>query len=79
MHGGTTVAAVVIAGLLLRRIAYGKVPPESLQDVQELYENWFTSSPAWEAARATSRPGWPSSQSAEQDGVPGRQNGLVPV
>ncbi|GAA1181762.1 hypothetical protein [Pseudonocardia alaniniphila] len=37
----------------LERIAYGKVPPESLWDVQELYDNWFTSSPAWEAARAT--------------------------
>jgi quercetin dioxygenase-like cupin family protein len=36
----------------LERIAYGKVPPESLLDVQELYDTWFTSSPAWEAARA---------------------------
>jgi quercetin dioxygenase-like cupin family protein len=37
----------------LERIAYGKVPPESLQDVQEVYDTWFTSSPAWESARAT--------------------------
>lgn len=37
----------------LERIAYGKVPPESLLDVQELYDNWFTTSPTWEAARAT--------------------------
>jgi quercetin dioxygenase-like cupin family protein len=37
----------------LERIAYGKLPPESLLDVQELYDNWFTSSRAWEAARAT--------------------------
>jgi quercetin dioxygenase-like cupin family protein len=37
----------------LERIAYGKVPPESLLDVQELYDTYFQSSPAWEAARAT--------------------------
>lgn len=36
----------------LERIAYGKVPPESLLDVQELYDTYFRSSPAWEAARA---------------------------
>ncbi|WP_433294995.1 hypothetical protein ACQPZQ_11905 [Pseudonocardia sp. CA-142604] len=36
----------------LERITYGKVPPESLLDVQERYDNWFTSSAAWEAARA---------------------------
>ncbi|TDB85039.1 cupin domain-containing protein [Actinomadura sp. KC216] len=36
----------------LERIAYGKVPPESLLDVQELYDTYFLSSPAWESARS---------------------------
>jgi quercetin dioxygenase-like cupin family protein len=36
----------------LERIAYGKVPPESLLEVQELYDTYFHSSPAWDAARA---------------------------
>ncbi|WP_406038610.1 cupin domain-containing protein [Micromonospora sp. NBC_00898] len=35
----------------LERIAYGKVPPESLLEVQELYDTYFRSSPAWDAAR----------------------------
>ncbi|MFB4319931.1 cupin domain-containing protein [Actinomadura sp. 21ATH] len=35
----------------LERIAYGKVPPESLLDVQELYDTYFLSSTAWESAR----------------------------
>ncbi|SNS61061.1 cupin domain-containing protein [Actinomadura mexicana] len=36
----------------LERIAYGKVPPESLLDVQEIYDTYFLSSEAWERARA---------------------------
>jgi mannose-6-phosphate isomerase-like protein (cupin superfamily) len=36
----------------LERIAYGKVPPESLRDVQELYDTYFLGSAAWESARA---------------------------
>ncbi|SNT17241.1 Mannose-6-phosphate isomerase, cupin superfamily [Actinomadura meyerae] len=36
----------------LERIAYGKVPPESLLDVQELYDTNFLGSAAWDAARA---------------------------
>lgn len=36
----------------LERIAYGKVPPESLLDVQEIYDTYFLSSEAWEKARA---------------------------
>ncbi|WUH88980.1 cupin domain-containing protein [Streptomyces sp. NBC_00433] len=32
----------------LERIAYGKVPPESLLDVQELYDTYFLQSKAWE-------------------------------
>lgn len=36
----------------LERIAYGKVPPESLLDVQELYDTYFLSSPEWEDARS---------------------------
>ncbi|MGR6316825.1 cupin domain-containing protein [Micromonospora soli] len=35
----------------LERIAYGKVPPESLLEVQELYDTYFRSSPTWDAAR----------------------------
>ncbi|WP_326687139.1 MULTISPECIES: cupin domain-containing protein [unclassified Streptomyces] len=35
----------------LERIAYGKVPPESLRDVQEVYDTYFLKSEAWEAAR----------------------------
>ncbi|MEV0413661.1 cupin domain-containing protein [Streptomyces sp. NPDC050448] len=35
----------------LERIAYGKVPPESLLDVQELYDTYFTSSETWSLAR----------------------------
>lgn len=32
----------------LERIAYGKVPPESLLEVQELYDTYFRQSPAWD-------------------------------
>ncbi|MFG1810458.1 cupin domain-containing protein [Streptomyces sp. NPDC049040] len=32
----------------LERIAYGKVPPESLLDVQELYDTYFLQSAAWD-------------------------------
>lgn len=35
----------------LTRIARGEEPPEILGDVQELYDNYFLNSPAWEAAR----------------------------
>jgi mannose-6-phosphate isomerase-like protein (cupin superfamily) len=37
----------------LERIAYGKVPRESLLEVQDLYDTWFERSQAWDAARAT--------------------------
>jgi quercetin dioxygenase-like cupin family protein len=37
----------------LTRIAKGEEPPESLRDVQELYDNHFLNSPEWEAARKT--------------------------
>lgn len=36
----------------LERIAYGTVPPESLLDVQELYDTYFQQSEAWNSARA---------------------------
>ena len=35
----------------LERIAYGKVPPESLLEVQELYDTYFLNSPVWNTAR----------------------------
>ncbi len=35
----------------LTRIAQGKEPPESLRDVQDLYDTYFLNSPEWEAAR----------------------------
>lgn len=35
----------------LERIAYGKVPPESLLEVQELYDTYFRTSPTWDANR----------------------------
>lgn len=31
----------------LERVAYGKVPPESLLEVQELYDTYFRDSAAW--------------------------------
>ena len=34
----------------LTRIAQGKQPPESLLDVQDLYDTYFLNSPEWEAA-----------------------------
>ncbi|GAA4234701.1 quercetin dioxygenase-like cupin family protein [Streptosporangium album] len=36
----------------LERIAYGKVPPESLLDVQELYDTYFLASTTWHDARS---------------------------
>ncbi|MFD8690524.1 cupin domain-containing protein [Streptomyces sp. NPDC059651] len=36
----------------LESIAYGRVSPESLLDVQELYDTYFRQSEAWNAARA---------------------------
>jgi mannose-6-phosphate isomerase-like protein (cupin superfamily) len=36
----------------LERIAYGKQPPESLLEVQELYDTYFQSSASWDQARA---------------------------
>jgi mannose-6-phosphate isomerase-like protein (cupin superfamily) len=35
----------------LTRIARGQEPPETLGDVQTIYDNYFLNSPAWEAAR----------------------------
>ncbi|HYZ87136.1 MAG TPA: cupin domain-containing protein [Bryobacteraceae bacterium] len=35
----------------LTRIARGEEPPESLRDVQELYDTYFLESPEWEASR----------------------------
>ena len=35
----------------LERIAYGKVPPESLLEVQELYDTYFLNSTNWNDAR----------------------------
>lgn len=36
----------------LERIAYGKVPPESLLDVQEVCDTYFTRSERWSRARS---------------------------
>ncbi|MFI9100057.1 cupin domain-containing protein [Streptomyces fildesensis] len=36
----------------LERIAYGKVPPETLLAVQELYDTYFLTSPTWNDIRA---------------------------
>lgn len=36
----------------LERIAYGKVSPETLLDVQELYDTYFRASTAWDHARS---------------------------
>lgn len=41
----------------LERIAYGKQPPESLLEVQELYDTYFQSSAPWNQARALSAAG----------------------
>ena len=35
----------------LTRIAQGKEPPDSLREVQELYDTYFAESPEWDAAR----------------------------
>jgi hypothetical protein len=35
----------------ITRIARGEDRPESLRDIQELYDTYFTKSPEWEAAR----------------------------
>ncbi|HWF47850.1 MAG TPA: hypothetical protein VG168_12645, partial [Bryobacteraceae bacterium] len=35
----------------LTRIARGEERPESLEDVQELYDNYFLNSPQWDATR----------------------------
>ena len=35
----------------LTRIARGEEPPESLRDVQEVYDTYFLNSPEWEEAR----------------------------
>jgi mannose-6-phosphate isomerase-like protein (cupin superfamily) len=39
----------------LTRIARGEQPPESLRDVQDLYDTWFLNSPEWEARNLTRR------------------------
>lgn len=36
----------------LARVAYGEVPPESLLEVQERYDNYFLDSATWNQARA---------------------------
>lgn len=36
----------------LERIAYGKVPPESLLEVQQLYDTYFLDSKTWNDARS---------------------------
>ena len=36
----------------LTRIARGEEPPESLADVQELYDTYFLSSPEWDIERS---------------------------
>ncbi|MFI6603852.1 cupin domain-containing protein [Nonomuraea sp. NPDC050536] len=36
----------------LERIAYGKVPPESLLEVQEIYDTYFLNSTTWNNARS---------------------------
>lgn len=36
----------------LERIAYGKQPPESLLDVQKLYDTYFENSAPWKEARS---------------------------
>ncbi|WP_394850931.1 cupin domain-containing protein [Pendulispora brunnea] len=36
----------------LARIAFGDEPPETLADLQQLYDNYFQDSPEWKAARA---------------------------
>ena len=38
---------------LLARIALGEESPESLRDVQELYDTYFENSPTWHRARRT--------------------------
>lgn len=35
----------------LARVAYGKVPPENLLEVQEIYDNYFCTSTSWNDAR----------------------------
>jgi hypothetical protein len=35
----------------LTRIARGEEPPESLRDVQDLYDTYFLNSPEWDATR----------------------------
>ena len=35
----------------LTRVARGEDPPQTILDVQELYDTWFLSSPEWEAAQ----------------------------
>ncbi|GAB3275565.1 cupin domain-containing protein [Actinocorallia lasiicapitis] len=37
----------------LERVAYGEVPPESLLDVQELYDTYFQTSPTSNDAKGT--------------------------
>ncbi|MEV4050184.1 cupin domain-containing protein [Amycolatopsis sp. NPDC049688] len=40
----------------LERIAYGQQPPQSLSDVQELYDTYFRTSPAWDRRGTTETP-----------------------
>jgi len=36
----------------LTRVARGEDPPQTILDVQELYDTWFMNSPEWEAAQS---------------------------
>jgi uncharacterized RmlC-like cupin family protein len=54
---GAEILVVIVPGVerfeyfrQLTRIAQGKEPPESLREVQDLYDTYFLNSPEWEAA-----------------------------
>jgi mannose-6-phosphate isomerase-like protein (cupin superfamily) len=55
---GAEILVVIVPGVerfeyfrQLTRIAQGKEPPESLREVQDLYDTYFLNSPEWEAAQ----------------------------
>ncbi|HTP24810.1 MAG TPA: cupin domain-containing protein [Anaeromyxobacteraceae bacterium] len=52
----------------LGRIVRGEAPPESLREVQDLYDTYFQSSPAWDGARAGSDDHPSDATSAETSG-----------
>jgi hypothetical protein len=59
-HGSKAEILIVIAPGIERfeyfrkitRIAQGQEPPESLRNVQELYDTYFLKSPEWERAQS---------------------------